>query len=82
MSCGKTNHLTSFSLLLTGANNSKCGDDDDYIYAWLSLSFVALAIVFFCICIILWEIKLYYQRKQHHKEIIRIESTIRQSAKY
>jgi len=45
--CGETGHLTNFALLLQGDDKgNKCGDDGfNSVLAWLSLSFVILAIL-------------------------------------
>ena len=69
--CGSTDHLTSFALLLSGGGGGS-GDpcdsnSDDYLYAWLSLGFVAGAICCMCFAILLIEFK--YRREAHLREI-------------
>ena len=78
--CGKTNHLTSFALLLNvdGSNggNGACGSsNNDYlIYAWISLGLVGFSLIIFIIAVI--SIELRYRRKQLkvHARLKSIES--------
>lgn len=69
MLCGETDHLTSFALLLTGNNsNSKCSDgNEDYIYAWLSLAFVSLAIIIVLVAVMSKEVQLYKRKQKINK---------------
>jgi len=60
MYCGKTNHLTSFSILLEGNGGSST---EDYIIAWVSLGVVGLAIIYIAIAVVLIELR--YQKKRH-----------------
>ena len=78
--CGKTDHLTSFALLLQGGGNNggKCdSSEDDYVFAWLSMALLIFAILIIVICVLLNEVRfrLIHQRKKrimklmaHHAE--------------
>ena len=66
--CGTTDHLTSFALLLQGGGNNggKCDSSEDYVFAWLSMALLILAILIIIICVLLNEVRfrLIYQRKK------------------
>ena len=65
--CGETNHLTSFALLLQGKGNSgRCDSSEDYVFAWLSMALLILAILIIIICVLLNEVRfrLIYRRKK------------------
>ena len=68
--CGKTDHLTSFALLLNGGG-AGCEDEYQYLYSYLSIAFVGVGIIMVIIAIIL--IELYYMnlRRARHIELNR-----------
>lgn len=65
--CGKTDHLTSFSLLLNGfgGNNGCESSNIDYILSWISLGLLIFAIIIIFIAVVLNELK--YQYYLHRK---------------
>ena len=56
--CGKTNHFSSFAVLLNGGgskNNNNCDDEDNYFtksVLWDSLTIVFVVVFIICLCII------------------------------
>ena len=65
---GRTNHLTTFAILLDGSTG---GDDDDVdkVIPFLALAFVALAIIIVLLSIVLIELKVRRARAQLEKEL-------------
>jgi len=69
--CGKTEHLTSFALLLDGGGGSGGSDDPcnsvtpDYLFAWISLGLVAGAICFVIVAVIAIEIR--FRKAEHDR---------------
>lgn len=64
--CGQTDHLTNFAILLNSNDRSqKCETDSDLLFAWLSLGFVLAAIILIIIAIAL--IELWYLSKDFKK---------------
>ena len=63
-------HLTSFALLLNGNGNDPCDDNqEDYIITWISLAFVALAIIIVFVGIVFLEIKIRIKTHQQNKNM-------------
>merc|ERR1711974_237002 len=55
--CGKTDHLTSFSLLLAGGSvGESCSSNSDYLFAWLSAAFVLFAIILVLLAVLANEV--------------------------
>lgn len=69
MLCGETDHLTSFALLLKGDGSGfgDCDDNEDYLIAWLSLAFVAFALVIFFIFVIVFESRMAYRNYRRER---------------
>ena len=71
-------HLTSFALLLDGANNGGgCDSDFDYILTWISLGLVGFCVVMCCIAVGINELKyqqLAYRKRNTLAEITEIRS--------
>ena len=66
-------HLTSFALLLNGANNSNdCSDDEDYALAWVSLALIIAAIICVCFGVLLIEVKTRIKLHRTKSELTRI----------
>jgi hypothetical protein len=60
--CGKTDHLTSFAILLDASGSggsSKCGDSNTFdIYFWLSIAFIIAAILIFIFASLVYDIRI------------------------
>lgn len=60
--CGKTDHLTSFAILLDASGSggsSKCGDDNTFdIYFWLSIAFIIAAIIIFIVISVVYDLRI------------------------
>ena len=71
-----TDHLTSFALLL-GGNNNNCSnnENENNVIAWLSLGFVAVAILFVMLGVVAIEVRIRAKRlniNQNFRDISRI----------
>merc|ERR1739848_505405 len=75
--CGDTDHLTSFALLLGGANGSDgCGSNDDFVIAYISIGFIVFAIFIVIISVGINELayRIKDQKKQSLMRIIQSSS--------
>ena len=55
--CGQTNHLTNFALLLSGSKGKSCqSGDPEYVLEWLSLGFVAGALLIVSLFVLVFEV--------------------------
>lgn len=55
--CGTTDHLTSFALLLQGKKGGECDNSDDFVFAWISMGLIILAILIICVFVMLNEVR-------------------------
>ena len=70
--CGKTDHLTSFALLLNGKNSDCTGDDSQHLYVYLSIAFVGVGIIAVLISIVVIELHYCNQRRIRSAEFGRL----------
>jgi hypothetical protein len=71
--CGRTPHLTSFALLLTG-NSGGCGEQQmDKVLSWLSLAFICLAIVVVLIGLVLIEVRHRYHLRKLQTQLTKFD---------
>lgn len=76
--CGETRHLTSFALLLDSSAGSadKCGSGStDYLYVYLSVSFVVAALIVVVIGALIGEYQLRSRLKFRERSLRSIEKT-------
>ena len=76
MCSGKTNHFTNFAILL-GGNTDECDDNNNYIFSYLTIAFVAAAILIVLVSFIVIEIYVRLERKTTIREFSRHERTSR-----
>ena len=76
--CGKTDHLTSFALLLNGGgvNNGQCNTSNDYTFAWISMGMIILALFIIFGSVILIELRYQHRNYRRRKVINTIERTL------
>jgi hypothetical protein len=64
----KKDHLTSFSLLLTGTNNDDpCASSGNYVISYFSLAVVIVAIIIVVISSAAYEIRIRYRARSNEK---------------
>ena len=75
--CGKTDHFTSFAILLdsTGGGDS-CSGEVDHTFAWLSLGFILAALVLFLVLAVIKDISVRYRTYQKGLVMDARESTL------
>lgn len=71
--CGKTDHLTSFALLLSGGSQDECGNTN-YIYSWLTLGFVCGTLCLVLLSVIAIELHIRLRRVNRRRVLRSIAS--------
>jgi len=75
--CGRTDHLTSFALLLEGNGGQSCSSSEDFLYTWLSCGAVVVALIVIITAVALNEFKIQgktLRKRQTLQEIRILES--------
>ena len=72
-------HLTSFALLLSGrqSNDPCASDNENYLFSWISLGFIAGAILFTLCAVIALEVRV-QMRRRHRAQVVSLISSRRQ----